>query len=210
VSDPAATRAEVAGKLRELGHEFVARDVDEATLAHMSEVIDQLIDEARRAPGRTRTLAASSYDAFASTVPQHGTGEPRQLFSDSIVSGGSNPMGLGAYLWRDGEQAVMEVTLGKAFEGAPERAHGGVVAALVDETMGLVLAIHHQMAYTVQLNIAYRAPTPVNTPLLSRAWLERREGRKLFMHARVSAGETTVVEAEAIFVAIESYHPPAS
>ena len=51
-------------------------------------------------------------------------------------------MGLNASLWREGDVAVMEVTLGRAFEGAPGRAHGGIVAALLDETMGLVHVIN--------------------------------------------------------------------
>jgi len=58
-------------------------------------------------------------------IPEVGKDERHQLFSDSIVTGAANPMGLGGYLWREGDVAVQEVTLGKAFEGAPGRAHGG-------------------------------------------------------------------------------------
>ena len=42
---------------------------------------------------------------------------------------------------RDGDEAVAQVCLGAAFEGAPGRAHGGVVAAVFDaippERLGL-------------------------------------------------------------------------
>ena len=69
--------------------------------------------------------------------------------------------------------------------------------------MGLVLAIHQALAFTVQLNITYLAPTPINETLLARSWLERREGRKLFMRAEVTAGETTIAEATSLFIEVD-------
>jgi acyl-coenzyme A thioesterase PaaI-like protein len=136
-------------------------------------------------------------------VPSENSLEKHQLFSDSIVSGGSNPMGLGGYLWREGDVSVMQVTLGKAFEGAPGRAHGGIVAALLDETMGLVMAINDVLAYTVQLDISYLAPTPVNEPIIARAWLKERDGRKLLIAATVQAGETELASATGLFIAVD-------
>jgi acyl-coenzyme A thioesterase PaaI-like protein len=131
--------------------------------------------------------------------------EKHQLFSDSIVSGGANPMGLGAYLWREGDVSVMEVTLGKAFEGVPGRAHGGIVASLLDETMGLVLAIHEVLAYTVQLDISFLAPTPLNEPVIARAWLKERKGRKFFVTATVKAGDTDLASASGLFLTVEPH-----
>ena len=204
MSDSDGPRVRAAALLRELGHEFVARAMDEATLETLARQIESLLDVIRTAPPRERGFGSDTFETFRSRVPEHGHGPPRYLFADSIVSGGANPMGLGAYLWRDGDQAVMEVTLGRAFEGAPDRAHGGIVAALIDETMGLVLSIHGLLAFTVQLDISYRAPTPVNAPLVARAWLESRDGRKLSMRATVVAGETTVVEATSLFIAVDT------
>ena len=196
-------RSFVAGLMRELGHEFVARDLDDATMRHMVEVYSELLNTVKELPERSRSMPSDSFSSFKMAVPEHGEGEKRQLFADSIISGSANPMGLGAWLWRDGEHVIMEAVLGKAFEGAPQRAHGGIVAALIDETMGLVLAIHQALAFTVQLNITYLAPTPINETLLARSWLERREGRKLFMRAEVTAGETTIAEATSLFIEVD-------
>lgn len=196
-------RVHVAGLMRELGHEFVARDLDDATLASMDELFSGLLATVQSLPSRPRGLPANSFSDFKMAVPGFGEGEKRQLFADSIVSGSANPMGLGAWLWRDGDHAVMEVALGKAFEGAPQRAHGGIVAALIDETMGLVLAIHQALAFTVQLDITYLAPTPINESIYARAWLERKEGRKMFMRAEVTAGTTTIAEASSLFIEVD-------
>ncbi len=196
-------RSFVAGLMRELGHEFVARDLNDETLQQMAALYTQLLADVKASPERSRSMPSDSFSSFKMSVPEHGEGEKRQLFADSIISGSANPMGLGAWLWRDGEHAIMEAVLGKAFEGAPQRAHGGIVAALIDETMGLVLAIHQALAFTVQLNITYLAPTPINETLLARSWLERREGRKLFMRAEVTAGETTIAEATSLFIEVD-------
>lgn len=196
-------RAHVAGLLRDLGHAFVGTDIDDETLQRFSATLTQQIEELAQRPPRVRTRPEGGFASFKMAVPQHGEGERRQLFADSIVSGGANPMGLGAWLWRDGDHAVMEATLGKAFEGAPTRAHGGIVAALIDETMGLVLAIHEALAFTVQLDITYLAPTPINETIYARAWLERKEGRKLFMRAEVTSGATTIAEASSLFIEVD-------
>jgi len=196
-------RTQVAGLMRELGHAFVAKDIDDDTLAAMRETLSEQIERLSSRPSRVRTRPEGGFAAFKMAVPEHGEGERRQLFADSIVSGGANPMGLGAWLWRDGDQAVMEANLGKAFEGAPQRAHGGIVAALIDETMGLVLAIHEALAFTVQLDITYLAPTPINETIYARAWLERKEGRKMFMRAEVTSGTATIAEASSLFIEVD-------
>jgi acyl-coenzyme A thioesterase PaaI-like protein len=97
----------------------------------------------------------------------------------------------------------MEVTLRRAVGGTPERAHGGIVAALIDETIGLVLAIQGRLALTAKLSITYRAPTPVDTLLVARAWLESQSGRKLNMHAQLRAGDTLVADATALFIEVD-------
>lgn len=196
-------RTRVASLLRELGHEFVSHELDNETLIRLATAVEGLLALVSSNPARIRGGSSGSLETFRSSIPVHGSGEPRHLFADSIVSGGSNPLGLGAYLWRDGDHAVMEVTLGPAFEGAPGRAHGGIVAALIDETMGLVLSIHGTMALTAQLDISYRAATPVNVPIMARAWLESQEGRKMRMRCEVSAGGDPLAEATSLFIAID-------
>ncbi|MFI5035358.1 MAG: PaaI family thioesterase [Acidimicrobiales bacterium] len=200
--DP-ARRVEVATRLRALGHEFVARDLSDEALAAMGESVDELLAVVRAAPVRQRRVPRASVEAFALAVPEEGRLVKHQLFADSVVSGLANPMGLGAHLWRDGSAAVMEVTLGAAFEGAPGRSHGGVVAALVDETMGLVMGIQGVLAFTARLELTFRAPTPIGVPIVARAWLAGRDGRKLTILATVVADDEVVAEAEALFIEVD-------
>ena len=201
-NEPSA-RVKVATLLRELCHDFVERDVSDEVLSDVATRIESILHEIGEAPARNHDRSVGAMDTFREGLPQYGRDQPRHLFADSVVSGGANPMGLGAYLWRDGDQAVMEVTLGKAFEGAPQRAHGGIVAALLDETMGMVNSIHGTIGLTATLNITYVAATPVGVLLTTRAWLESRDGRKMSIRATVCANDEIVVEATALFIAID-------
>ncbi len=196
-------RLRTAALLRDLGHEFVARELNDEQLTLIERHVGEVRDIVRAGGQRRRTLPSGSLAEFKMAVPANGELQRHQLFNDSIVSGGSNPMGLGAYLWREDDVAVMEVTLGNAFEGAPGRAHGGIVAALIDETMGLVLAINNELAFTAQLDITYVAPTPINRPITARARLEKRSGRKLSITANVESDSVVIAQAKALFIAVE-------
>ena len=128
------------------------------------------------------------------------------LFRDSIVSGRTNPMGIGLEVRRDGDAAVATTTLGPAFEGAPGRSHGGIVASILDETMGFVLPIIGELAYTANLNIDYVGPAPLHQELRFTARLRDRSGRKLWIEAHGESDEGVFVRAEALFLAVELTH----
>ena len=196
-------RIEAASLMRQLGHEFVGRTLSDDELETLSRTMRTLLDEVRTAPPRVRALSRDRLEEFTLTIPTFDEIGERQLFSDSIVAGAANPMGLAAQLWRDGDVACVRVTLGKAFEGAPGRAHGGVVAALLDEVMGLMNVIHGAMAFTAQLDITYVAPTPVGEPIIARAWLARRDNRKQFVEATLHADDVLVASANALFISID-------
>jgi len=196
-------RAQAAGALRELGHEFLLSDLNKEQLARIVKHAKELLEELKETPNRVREVHSGALDDYKMTVPNDGRGEKHQLFADSVVSGDSNPMGINAKLWREGEVAFIEATLEKAFEGAPGRAHGGMVAALIDETMGLVMSIQGVVAFTVQLDVSYRAPTPIFRPIVAKAWLDHVERRKLFITCEVRDGDAICAEAKGIFVSVD-------
>ena len=43
----------------------------------------------------------------------------------------------------------------------------------------------------------------INQTIYARAWLERKEGRKMFMRAEVTSGETTIAEASSLFIEVD-------
>jgi acyl-coenzyme A thioesterase PaaI-like protein len=196
-------RIVAASLMRELGHEFVGRVLDDEQLERLSADVRALLDVMRHAPPRAREFSRDRLEEFALTIPTKDESGQRQLFADSVVTGAANPMGIAARLWRDGDDICMQVTLDKAFEGAPGRAHGGVVAAMLDEVMGSVNALHGALAYTAQLDITYVAPTPVGEPILARAWLARQDDRKRHVEATLFADDLLVASAKGLFITID-------
>jgi acyl-coenzyme A thioesterase PaaI-like protein len=204
-AEEVAARIEAATAIRRLSHSLMAHRPDTATLAQITASATALADDLESHEQRFHPFKATA--DFSMPKPlKVKAGElekPKQLFADSVVSGKANPMGMDASLWTDGDEAVMEVVLGPAFEGAPDRAHGGVMAALIDELMGQVLGIIGTPAFTGRLTVTYRNPTPLGVPLIGRARATEWKGRKISMTAEVHAGETLIAESEALFISVD-------
>ncbi len=198
-----AARLRAATALRQLGHALVAHDAAQDDLAALAEWADDVRRRIEATPKRQRPIGAMKTAQFFGPPP---AGEPLDHFPDCVVSGKANPLGIAITAVREGDEAVARVVLGPAFEGAPGRAHGGIVAAVFDDTLGYVLLMERTPAYTGRLTVTYRAPTPVNEPLEFRARLVERRGRKLTIVGEARHGDTVVAEAEGLFITVDLSH----
>lgn len=192
-------RVEAAEALRRLGNALVGHHVDDDYLHEMAKTADAMLTEVIHGERRTRPIDDMKRYVWGI---HPGAGKRVDHFPDCVVSGAANPMGLGMSIWRDDEEAVARVRLGHAFEGAPGRAHGGVVAAIFDDVMGIVLTIHSSPAFTARLTVSYLAPVPVGVELEFRARQTWREGRKLFIAAEATHEGNVIAEAEGMFIAL--------
>lgn len=199
------SRVQAAELLRRLGHAFVGHDAPDDVFVELCAAVDPLVARIEASPERDRSMMSLAGMAGSSLFGEPpGDGERLSHFPDCVVSGAANPMGTAIAVRREGDDAVAEVVLGAAFEGAPGRAHGGVVAAIFDDVMGYQLSILKVPAFTGRLQITYRAPTPIEVPLVFRARVDAREERKLRMSARAHAddGKALIAEAIATFIII--------
>ena len=208
-ADELHARTRMASALQRLGHALVGHRLDLALTGRVNDAAEAMAAEVTARPVRDRAAEMAANPRFAALIdgsPREAVGldgEPMELFRDSIVSGRTNPMGIGLEVRRDGEAVVATTVLGPAFEGAPGRAHGGVVAAILDETMGYVLPIIGELAYTANLNIDYVAPAPLHRELRITAALRDRADRKLWIEAHGESADGTFVRAEALFLAVD-------
>jgi uncharacterized protein (TIGR00369 family) len=89
-----------------------------------------------------------------------------------FVCGESNAVGLHVRFRTDGEKVWTTVTLPEHYNGYAGIAHGGVLAALLDETMGWAPAVHTgRFCMAVELNIEYRKSAPVGSELTITGWM---------------------------------------
>jgi uncharacterized protein (TIGR00369 family) len=125
-----------------------------------------------------------------------------------FLCGRQNPVGLKLdfYEDREAEQVRVEFVVPDEYQGYPGVVHGGIVAAILDETAGRAVMVRgsdEDLFATLRLTVRYRRPTPTGTPLIAVGWVERMGG----MGARV-AGEirlpdgTVTAECEATVASV--------
>ncbi|MGC0415396.1 PaaI family thioesterase [Embleya sp. AB8] len=198
-SSVSASALDLADRVRDLVEAVVWTDVDAAVRA----------DAARRIAELTAELGAARRDRAVSLIrhpdgrlehlTQMGSGRlnpqaPRLVFAD--VAAGPEP---GA------EPESVEIharcTLTAAHGGPPERAHGGIVAVLLDQLLGVAAAAAGAPGLTAGLDVRYRRATPYDAPLeLTGRWTGR-DGRKSFATGEIRAAGVVTAEATAVFIA---------
>jgi acyl-coenzyme A thioesterase PaaI-like protein len=94
--------------------------------------------------------------------------------------------------------------LDAAYEGPPGCVHGGMIASLFDEILGIANIHAGVGAMTGTLTIRYRSPTPLKTDLTLTARHDGIEGRKVYASGEIHAGERLTAECEGIFVIVDA------
>lgn len=99
---------------------------------------------------------------------------------DCLVCGLENPYGLKAifYETEDG-QLISVFNVLNGHQSYPNRLHGGVIAAVLDETIGRAITVNNdEMVWgvTMELNVQYRRPVPLDQTLyaIGRITMTRR------------------------------------
>jgi len=96
--------------------------------------------------------------------------KPQPTSEHCFICGRKNQVGLKLtfYSTAPGEVAV-DYTVPEHYQGYPGVVHGGIVAAILDETAGRSLLgndrLHPRFMYTARLTIRYRKPVPTGQPL---------------------------------------------
>ncbi|MFM8302928.1 MAG: PaaI family thioesterase [Actinomycetota bacterium] len=196
-------RVDAAGQVRSLVHAVVAADADDATFARVA----ALAAEAHALLAATPHLPRPVFD------PTH-IGRMREdadlngidAMADRAVAGPANPtsVDIRTVFVDDGVEA--EVTFGPAFEGAPGRTHGGIVAAVFDDLLGAAMARTRAIGFTGRLTVHYRAPVPIETAVRFRLATGLREGRKLHVHGDARLDDRVLATADALMILVDADH----
>jgi acyl-coenzyme A thioesterase PaaI-like protein len=196
-------RVRAAEALRRLGHAVVGHNADPDLLDRVAAAANATAEMVEQGEPRSRPIDSIKRRLWEAPPVNGG---PMSHFEECVVSGAANPMGIAIKVRREGDEAAADFNLGAAFEGAPKRAHGGIVAAIFDDVMGYVLVLHRVPAFTGRLTVNYRAPVPMGVDMSVRARMAHRSGRKLFMTSEMRLADDpehpVICEAEGLFVAI--------
>lgn len=199
MSAPTQSRLAAAAALRDLLNAFCGHDASDELLDEVTARTRALAERVREGPRWDRQAMLEAGLAAMGDVAERRA----NAFVHRAVAGPANPAAVPLEFRREGDGVAVTVELGPSHEGAPGRAHGGILAALFDDLTGVIPAMIGAMSVTGRLEIEYRAPVPVETPVELRAWLHERSGRKIEVHAEARHAGTLLASARALFVSID-------
>ncbi len=123
-----------------------------------------------------------------------------------FVCGRQNDVGLKMSWFEnsDTRQIQATVTVPEHFNGYPGVVHGGIVAAILDETAGRAImqeAGPDALMVTLKMEVTYRRPTPTTTPLTIVGWIVkfRKSRAQVASEVRLPDG-TVTAECHAVVV----------
>ncbi|ALJ19240.1 PaaI family thioesterase [Microbacterium sp. No. 7] len=191
-ADDAARRAvETLGDtVRRLVMTLTETRVSAGELAEADELCRRA--EALLARDARRPLEPSPYDGS-------GPGERPFTLGRGVANPLSPPL---AYAWDD-DAVRVAFTLGRAHEGPPGAAHGGVSALVLDDLLARVPQLLGVPRVTRGLDIRYRRPVPLGAPLVAVATVTGQAGVEVDVAgwiARAEEPDVRLAEATATFV----------
>lgn len=115
---------------------------------------------------------------FAGLEEEQWPERPDNPFRHCFGCGPDRPDGLRVRCFRTDQGVASPILIASRFEGPPGAAHGGIVAAYLDEVLGAsVLRATGRVAVTGELTVRYAAPVPTETPIIARGALVADHGR---------------------------------
>lgn len=188
-------RRRVASALRSLGSLVVRGDLDADALVTVEDTLDRLVAQYGNCPdiGDRRDYMRS----VGIVGPRN-----RLAMELSAVAGRSNASSLPMVLSQDEHgRLIGTIAPTVAHEGPPGFLHGGLVAALFDEFLGLAQTqLRRPPAMTGTLSVRYLKPTPLDGVLQFRIGGIRCEGRKRFINGALWSDGVQTATCDAIFI----------
>jgi uncharacterized protein (TIGR00369 family) len=118
-----------------------------------------------------------------------------------FVCGTENPMSMGVQYYWDGQSVHADFTFDQRHQGPPAHAHGGSLAAVLDEAMGAAVWLGGHSVVAANLNLDYRQPVPLGEKVTLKAWSGERGNRSIKAKAELYlADDRVAVEAKGVFV----------
>jgi acyl-coenzyme A thioesterase PaaI-like protein len=99
-------------------------------------------------------------------------------------------------------QLRARVWFGPETEGPPGHAHGGSIAAILDEVLGLAAWTAGYPIVVGNLNVSFRSLLPLQQVVTVKTEVVSAEGRKVKIHGSICLGDTVYALGEALCITI--------
>lgn len=189
-AEPLAAATDLGTALRELVEVSVTTTVPAAEVRAAAGLVRQVTE--RLAVARRPVSQLPALDDVSTN---------RRIYSP--VTGVGSALAPPVAIRKDGDGVVGRAVLGVAYEGPPGFVHGGMSSLLMDQMLGSAAADAGVWGMTAHLELDYRGPVPLETPIVLRARVVENSGRKSVISgtlALADAPDRILVEARGVFV----------
>lgn len=120
-----------------------------------------------------------------------------------FVSGDQSGNRFRVRYYRDVEKHLhARIWFGPETEGPPGHAHGGSLAAVMDEALGLAAWAAGYPIVVGNLNVSFRNMLPILKVVTVESRVVSAEGRKIMVHGRIFCGRSVYAEAECLCITL--------
>ena len=121
-----------------------------------------------------------------------------------IVGGIETEAGIKASFYEMEDESVIALfTFKEIHQSYPERTHGGLISAVLDETIGRAIWIKEENTWgvTANLSVKFRKPVPYNVPLKCIGTINENKSRLFKGSGKIYTMDNILLaEAEAVYV----------
>jgi acyl-coenzyme A thioesterase PaaI-like protein len=156
------------------------------------------------APPEVRGEVASELARLAARLAPFEEDAPVRTEIGGPLPGRGHPLLPPVIRRADPGRVIGTVTYTTVHAGAGEAVHGGQVMLLFDEVLGGVAGTA-AASRTASLTVDYRSLTPIGAELTVEGWVDRVQGRKIYVEGRLLDGDRVCAEAHALFVAVSDW-----
>ncbi|XP_069506992.1 acyl-coenzyme A thioesterase THEM4 isoform X2 [Ambystoma mexicanum] len=144
-----------------------------------------------------------SYNVTVLHLPDFEPSSPRstRLFTRNLDVEGAG-MEYAMFMNLEDKRVICLFQPGPYVEGAPGFTHGGCIATILDAVSGMSAIYTAGKVMTANLNINYRNPLPLGSVVVVESYVEKIEGRKIFISCQARSADDTILysEATALFI----------
>lgn len=187
----------LADTMRRLIEKITTVDVPTADLLEIAKTLDSVIAQLEALPLR------DARTSFSATATEN---DAQSYLAFGPLTGKLNPLAPPLDIQNENGVVVGHVNFGDAYEGPPGHVHGGYVAAVFDELLGVAQGFSGEPGVTGTLTVRYRRPTPLHTKLRLEGSFDRVEGRKIFTTGKMYANGELTADATGLFIKIPLEH----
>lgn len=115
---------------------------------------------------------------------------------DCIICGIDNPYGVHASFYEmEDDSLIATFSFSSKHQSYPERTHGGMISAIIDESIGRAVWISDPKIFgcTLKLNIEFHKAVPYDTPLYCVAKIDKKNAISFHGVAEIKNEEGTML-----------------